>query len=133
MQIHGDITLIRELEDCIRSTKRYVKLVKSRHEPSQSNGSPILLFTESYIVYTGNENDLIHNNKKIFEIFRDMYNWFMSSSVTVHFTYNYRDGDSVIRCTNGDIDLLCEVIPGFKETIKKITKKVVNEKTEINL
>ena len=134
MQLNSDISIIRELEDCIRSTKRYIKLVKSRHEPSQSNGSPILLFTESYLVYTGNESNILFSEKKILEAFVKMYNWFMSEAVTIHLTYDYRDDKASVRCSNCDLDSLCEVIPGFKDILKKITiREIVNEETSIKV
>jgi hypothetical protein len=131
MQIYGNIESIRNVEDCIRATKRYVIKMKKGNHPIQGD-EPTSNFTIDYTVYlTSDESKLMNSNVSLIGEYVKLYNWFISPSVDVHFTYDYRVNSAEIRCKKEDIEKLKDVIPSFNLMITNIKECEKNVEVKV--
>jgi hypothetical protein len=131
MQIYGDIDSVRDVEDCIRATKRYAVRMKKSNHPIQGEEEPTSNFTIDYTVYIADDDTKLMNpNRPFIGEYIKLYNWFISPSIEVHFTYDYRSNSAEIRCKKEDIEELKEVIPGFQSKVS-IIKESKNVKIKV--
>lgn len=108
-RIYGTIDSIRNVEDCIRATKKYTKGVfrKSAQHPIQGESSPSRVLTEYYEVYP--DVDLSWDMSA-----SEAWAWIWGDVVhiDVFFHYDYRSG-------RGHMD-----VPSGAESMKKLREKI---------
>ena len=118
-EIVGNIPAVRDVEDCIRATKKYTKgaFSKSIKYPIQGESFPSKVLTEYYEVYPDLELS--------WDMFAsDAWAWVWGdiAHIDVLFQYDYRINKAkvVIHGNDGVVDLLKEGIPGFSEALEKV-------------
>jgi len=115
----GSIAAVRDLEDCIRATKKYTKGAFSSpaKHPIQGEEFPSKMLTEYYEVYPDLELDWDMSAT-------DAWAWVWGdvAHIDVLFRYNYNNNKArvVVRGGNGVVDLLKEGITNFSELLEKI-------------
>ena len=116
---NGSIIQIRDIEDCIRATRKYTKgafTAPSKH-PIQGGGFPSRVLTEYYEVYP--DLDLTWDM-----LATDAWAWVWGDvlHIDVKFHYAYKNNNAKMEVfgTNGVVKSLCEGISGFKEALDKI-------------
>lgn len=126
-KINGTILQIRELEDTIRSTKRYTEnlFTDRRNHPEQGNGEPSKAFTRTMEVYLDADYQEFDLAMDASELFQKKWDWITSRAIRVRFWYDYREGKASIEVKSDNV--LCQlskVIPGFSDAVGEINKKV---------
>ena len=118
----GDLIDIRELEDSIRISKKYTKVVltkKSTEIKIQGDGFPSRTLTEHYEVYP----DLVISMEMKAT---DMWKWVWGDLVCIRvdFTYHYNEnkGRVVIHGKNGVVQSLSQGVEGFSEALAKVSR-----------
>jgi len=117
----GNIMNVREIEDCIRVTKKYKKgaFSKTIKHPIQGEDFPSKVLTEYYEVYPEMEVgwDMLAS---------DFLDWLWGDTphIDVRFHYNYQDnkGKVIIFGNDGVVDMLRDGIPHFNKLIMKLEK-----------
>jgi hypothetical protein len=115
-EIHSNIASIRELEDCIRSTKRYTKgaFRKQIQHPIQGEELPSKVLTEYYEVYPTLDVDWNMPARTAID-----WLWGDIKHIDVHFVYDYRYNKAYIKVKDGKdaMEELVKNIPGFKDAL----------------
>ena len=117
----GTILAVRAVEDTIRATRKYTKGAFSRpaQHPIQGEDFPSRVLTEYYEVYPDIES--------VWDMsFIDAAFWLAGETphIDVLFKYNYQRDKAIviIHGSNGVVKLLGEGIPGFAESLGKVTE-----------
>lgn len=119
IRIAGSITAIRELEDCIRLTKKYTKGAFSKpvKHPVQGAEFPSRVLTEYYEVYP--DVDVSWDMRG-----SDAWAWVWGdvAHIDVWFHYDYRANVAWMIVGGGDtaIDGLVRGIPGFSAVLDRV-------------
>ena len=117
----GNIITVREVEDCIRATKKYKKVLfrKVVQHPIQGEDFPSRVLTEYYEIYP--EMEVGWNMAA-----SDFFDWVWGDTphIDVRFHYNYQEnkGRIIIFGNNGVLDMLKEGIPNFNILIIKLKR-----------
>lgn len=132
-EITSNIACIRELEDCIRVTKKYTKgaFRKAAVHPIQGEDFPSKVLTEYYEVYPTLEVSWNMPAGKAID-----WLWGDIRHIDVHFKYDYRVNVASMLVKDGHqaVDELCKGIPNFKLALGKAIEfsKVQNESIQSN-
>lgn len=119
----GNIQAVREVEDCIRATKKYTKGVFSRakQHPVQGQDFPSKMITEYYEVYPDFDLGQI---KPLWDAILDTSDWLWGEviHIDVIFKYDYRTNKAfiIIRGNKGVVDELSRGIPNFSEAMSRV-------------
>lgn len=120
-EITSNIACIRELEDCIRVTKKYTKgaFRKAAVHPIQGEDFPSKLLTEYYEVYPDTDITWEMPAGKAID-----WLWGDVRHIDVHFKYDYRINVASIKVKDGanGMNELIGGIPGFKEALDNAIK-----------
>ena len=117
-----DILSARELEDCIRATKKYTKGALSRvqQHPIQGAEFPSKVLTEYYEVYP--EMELSWDMKAV-----DAWAWVWGdvTRIDMAFLYDYRDNKARVTIHGGAkaVKALSRGIPGFKDAFHTVESR----------
>ena len=119
----GNIVTIREVEDCIRVTKKYtegIRTIRKTH-PVQGEDVPSKVFYKYYEVYPEMEVGWDMDAKDFFD-----WLWGDTPHIDLMFHYDYRDNKASLIIVDGNEALkkLNKGIPGFEGVIARI---VANE------
>jgi len=124
----GTVLDVREVEDCIRSTRKYTKGVfrKAVHHPVQGEDFPSKVVTEYYEVYPDLD---LGQEKSLWGALLDFSDWLWGETphIDLRFHYNYPKNLAmvVVFGGNGVVKLLEEGIPGFGEALGKVIENRV--------
>lgn len=112
----GSILAVREVEDCIRATKKYTKgaFTKSVKHPMQGEEFPSRVLTEYYEVYPDTELSWDMSASEAWA-----WVWGDVPHIDVRFHYNYQQNKAmiVIYGGNGVVEELKRAIPQFGDTL----------------
>ena len=128
-EFSGDIMAVRDVEDCIRLTRKYTQGIfkKPVDNLMQGDGFPCRVLKLYYEVYP--DLDVGFDMKA-----SDAWAWIWGDvlHIDVYFYYNYvtNKGKAIIYGNDGVINALREGIPGFGEALDKLV--VVNGKNGLN-
>ena len=115
----GNIVTIREVEDCIRNTKKYTEGIRTMRKthPVQGGDGPSKVFYKYYEVYPEMEVDWDMDAKDFFD-----WLWGDTPHIDLMFHYDYRDNKASLIITDGfeALKKLNKGIPGFEEIIARI-------------
>jgi len=115
----GSIATVREVEDCIRATKKYTKGAFRRPvtHPIQGEGFPSRTLTEYYETYPDLELSWDMSAS-------DAWAWVWGdvAHIDVLFQYDYRAnrGKVIVHGNDGVVNILRENIPGFREALARV-------------
>lgn len=119
----GNIMMVREVEDCIRATKKYTKGVFSRsiQHPIQGGEFPSRVLTEYYEVYPDLD---IETKMPIWDALTTFSDWVWGdiAHIDVLFKYNYPTNKAWVIIGGGTeiVKSLAKGIPGFSESLAKV-------------
>ena len=127
MEVSSNIANIREIEDCIRATKKYTKgaFRRKQEHPIQGEEFPSKVITEYYEVYPYCD---ISPNMPVGQAWA--WVWGDEIHIDIYFKYNYSCNRASIeiynalqsfKSFNGNraVDELKKMIPGFAEALEK--------------
>jgi len=118
----GNIPAVRDVEDCIRATKKYTKGAFRRPvtHPIQGEGFPSRVLTEYYETYPDLELSWDMSAS-------DAWAWVWGdvAHFDLLFQYDYRanTGKVIIYGNDGVVNILRDEIPGFADALMKISSK----------
>jgi hypothetical protein len=129
----GSIIEIREIEDCIRATKKYTKGAFSRSSPRpdipiQGADFPSRLLTEYYEVFP--EMEISWNMPASSAI---DWLWGDTTHIDVRFQYDYRQDHAkmIILGGPGSLKELSRGIPGFSVALNRITNPSIEKSEQV--
>ena len=115
----GNITNIRDLEDCIRATKKYTEGVQTmmKHHPIQGQDFPSSTFCKIYEIYPELELSWDMPAGKALD-----WLWGDCKIIKVVFNYDYKANKAsmTLKYGNGDIKELIQTIPGFGNVLQNV-------------
>ena len=118
MEVSSNIANIREIEDCIRATKKYTKgaFRRKQEHPIQGEEFPSKVITEYYEVYPHCELSWDMPAGQAWA-----WVWGDEIHIDVFFKYDYRDNKASMRIadSNGNVKELKKMIPGFAQALEK--------------
>lgn len=115
-EYEGTILQVREVEDCIRATKKYTKGAFQRpaKHPVQGEAFPSKVLTEYYEVYPNLDLDEV---MPLWDAIMVTSNWLWGDipRVEVRFYYNYLRNRAMMIVQGGksDVGMLADGIPGI--------------------
>jgi hypothetical protein len=115
----GSVVAVREVEDCIRATRKYAERIGTmrKHHPIQGEDIPSKVFCKYYEVYPEMEVSL---DMRI----EDAVIWLSGETpcFEVKFNYDYRDNKALVNFTDGLNALrdLKKSIPNLSECLAKV-------------
>lgn len=120
-EFSSNIVSIRALEDAIRSTRKYtegIETIRKAHPEVQGSDTPSRLFCKYYEVYPKTELSWDMPAGQAIDLL-----WHDVPCVDVLFKYDYRinRASMILRDNNGNLKLLLDNIPGFREALATIT------------
>lgn len=120
-KLKGNIAQIRELEDCIRATKRYTEgLFTKKIEHSQQGDSPSRAFTRLLEVYLDHDFMGIDWDRDAVEFIKDGLDWYASRATVVKFWYDYRSNKAEISFDWDILVNICNIMPNFANALAVI-------------
>ena len=118
MELTSNIANIRDIEDCIRATKKYTKGVfhKKVEHPIQGAEFPSKVITEYYEVYPNVELSWDMPAGQAWALV-----WGDEVHIDIFFKYDYRVNRASVRVQdgNGNLRELNNAIPGFSKALEK--------------
>ncbi len=115
----GSILLVREVEDCIRATRKYTKGLfrKSIEHPIQGAEFPSKMLTEYYEVYPDVDLRWDMPAKVAWA-----WVWGDKLHIDVLFKYDYRSDKALVLIQNGPkmVEELVRAISGFGDALSKL-------------
>lgn len=121
----GDILAVREIEDCIRATKKYTKgaFRKPVRHPIQGEEFPSKVLTEYYEVYPDFD---LEEKTSLWSAALNMADWLWGDithiDIQFHYTYKENLARMVVYGGNGTVQMLKDGIPGFGDAISKLSR-----------
>lgn len=119
LEFIGNISQVRDIEDCIRATRKYTKGIFSKRVdyPLQGDGFPSRSLTEYYEVYPDTELSWDMPAGVALD-----WLWGDVPHVDVFFKYIYQTNKAcvVIYGSQGDLAVLEAGIPGLGEALKRL-------------
>lgn len=119
-EIKSNIAAIRDIEDCIRITKKYTKGVfrKKEQYPIQGEEFASKVLIEYYEVYPYIDLD---EKMSLLKAYQKTWAWIWGDEkhIDVFFRYDYRDNKASVKIHDGHkaVEELKKNIPGFKESL----------------
>jgi len=115
----GAIVLVRDVEDCIRATKKYtegVGTVRAKH-PVQGEQFPSKKFVKYYEVYPEVEVSWDMSASVAID-----WLWGETPCIDVLFRYDYRANRAEVIVRDGPVAVaqLAKAIPGFSESLARV-------------
>jgi len=115
----GNIVMVREVEDCIRATKKYTEGIGTmlKKHPIQGEDFPSKTFCKYYEVYP----DVEVGWDMPVGVALDLL-WQDTPCIDVMFKYDYRQNRASIIIRNGVVAIkeLSRGIPRFRDSLKKV-------------